>query len=578
MKRLILAACAAWIGLSRPVGGAEGLWLDPRLKPLPADLLGPFAPLANGGVIAIESEATRVSRDGGKTWSVPRPLTGAIEKGIRVSRERALLRTRDGALIAAFMNLNERRWTWSDRLHDAPGAKLPTWVMRSTDEGRTWTHVQKLHEDWTGAVRDMIQTRSGRIIFTAMKMLHDPGRHAVLTYWSDDDGKSWKASNLIDLGGKGHHGGVTEPTIVELEDGRVWLLIRTNWGQFWSAWSHDGGKFWRVIQPSGIAASSAPAMLKRLRSGRLALLWNRPYPEGQTKWPLSGGDGRWSETPVSNHRGELSLAWSIDDGRTWSKPEVIARLPQPDGARGGGRSWVAYPYLFEHRPGELWLTTMQGGVRARFRERDFVGRKLVAFGDSTTAPRGALRVYADRLAEANPKDWIINAGIGGHTTEDARKRFERDVLSRHPDTVVIQFGINDAAVDVWKKPPAIQPRVPLDRFERNLRHFVAALKARGIEVILMTPNPIRWTEKLKRLYGRPPYRVDDPDGFNVKLRGYAEAVRRVAASERVKRVDVFAAFEATGRVDELLLDGMHPNERGHELVARLLQEALREGN
>ena len=35
------------------------------------------------------------------------------------------------------------------------------------------------------------------------------------------------------------------------------------------------------------------------------------------------------------------------------------------------RARLAYPYLFEASPGELWLTTMQGEVRLKLREADF---------------------------------------------------------------------------------------------------------------------------------------------------------------------------------------------------------------
>ncbi|HRX80041.1 MAG: exo-alpha-sialidase [Planctomycetaceae bacterium] len=338
------------------------LELHAKLRPLPFKLLGPFAHTSDGQILAIDSKVTRVSGDGGATWSEPRSLFPA-DANITVSNERALLRTRDGTLIAAFMNLDERSWTWDNDLHDAPNAVLPTYVMRSTDNGVTWQQIQKMHEDWSGCVRDMIQTKDGRVIFTAMKMLHDPGRHSVLTYSSSDDGVTWHASNLIDLGGQGHHGGVTEPTLVELKDGRVWMLIRTNWGEFWSGYSSNGGKHWQVLQPSGIESSSSPGILTRLASGRLMLLWNRPLPAGRNEWPLSGGDGLWSEIAVSNHREELSLALSDDDGTTWTKPVVIAK--QAD-------KWLAYPYVFEVEPGRIWLTTMQGEVRVEFNESDFI--------------------------------------------------------------------------------------------------------------------------------------------------------------------------------------------------------------
>jgi sialidase-1 len=364
---------ALWlaVAVASPLRGQpdDGLRLARDVQQLPFALQGPFVRTSDGAILAIDESSSYLSHNEGATWSAPRPLFPAPAP-VKVSRERALLRTASGTIIAGFMNLNERHWTWNDDLGDAPGARLPTYVMRSVDEGRSWQDLQQLHEDWSGAVRDIIQTRDGRVIMTAMKMLHDPGRHAVLTYSSVDEGVTWKASNLIDLGGAGHHGGVTEPTLVELSDGRIWMLIRTNWGEFWSAYSYDGGEFWRVIQPSGIAASSAPAIVKRLSSGRLLLIWNRPWPEGENEWPLSGGDRRWSATPVSNHREELSVAFSDDDGVSWSEPVVIAGRHAT--AKPGSGRWLAYPYAFEARPGQIWITTMQGGLRASLNELDFV--------------------------------------------------------------------------------------------------------------------------------------------------------------------------------------------------------------
>ena len=370
MKRFLRSFTVfACLALSPMLTANDGLSLDSRASALSDDRLGPFVSLDDGSILAIDTDSTSVSSDGGKTWSAPRSIFSADRK-IQISNERAMLRTRDGTIIAAFMNLTERHWTWDDKLGDAPDAKLPTYVMRSLDGGRTWQDIQKLHDEWSGAVRDMIETQDGRVIFTAMKMQNDPGRHAVLTYSSTDQGATWKGSNLIDLGGAGHHGGVTEPTLTQLQDGRLWMLIRTNWSEFWSAYSNDGGRFWNVIQPSGIPASSAPAMLHRLASGRLMLLWNRLYPDGKTEWPLSGGDNLWSATPVSNYREELSIAFSDDDGKTWTAPEVIASAADSD--RKGSKRWISYPYVFEAQPGEVWITTMQGGLRVKISETDFI--------------------------------------------------------------------------------------------------------------------------------------------------------------------------------------------------------------
>ncbi|MHC4400748.1 MAG: sialidase family protein [Planctomycetota bacterium] len=344
---------------------SKGTWLAPGVEELPELPMGPFVRLGDGSILAVDTASSAIeSLDEGKTWK-SRPIFLDTAK-YAIRPERALLRTPSGVIILAFANDKEKaNWNWNKAISDSPGARLPTYVVRSPDDGKTWEPPQKLHDDWTGAIRDMIRTRDGTIVFTSMMMQHAPGRHSVVTYSSADEGKTWRRSNTIDRGGIGHHAGVTEATIEQLRDSRIWMLMRTNWKTFWEAYSTDDGVTWTSIGPTKIDASSAPGLLMRLQSGRLILVWNRYYPEGQTDFPLSGGDNQWSEVPVSNHRLELSIMFSDDDGKTWTDPAVIAR---------NKKGWIAYPYLFEAHPGELWITTMQGGLRVRIHEKDFVGK------------------------------------------------------------------------------------------------------------------------------------------------------------------------------------------------------------
>ena len=210
---------------------------------------------------------------------------------------------------------------------------------------------------------------------------------------------------------------------------------------------------------------------------------------------------------------------------------------------------------------------------------------IVAFGDSTTAPRSvdgeALRVYADILrdrfeAAAQPVR-LINAGVPGDTTAKARARFGRDVQRHDPDLVIIQFGVNDSCVDV--QAGKTKPRVPLTVYWDNLAFFVEALRARGSAVILMTPNPLLWTDELRQRYGKPPYPLDDRWGFNLFNAEYAEAVRRIAKNKEVPLIDLYQRFrdyDAQERqtADELLLDGMHPNAAGHAMIAQWLLQQI----
>ncbi len=199
--------------------------------------------------------------------------------------------------------------------------------------------------------------------------------------------------------------------------------------------------------------------------------------------------------------------------------------------------------------------------------------RVVCFGDSTTAPRAGVVPYCQQLER--PGLTMINRGVPGNTTEHARARFEKDVLAVQPNLVIIQFGINDSSVDVWKKPPETAPRVSLRRYVENLSYFVDSVRAAGGQVVLMTFNPLTWTTKLKGLYGQAPYRPDAADGFNEGRTQYNEAVRQLSRDKQVRLIEVDGAYRASETpLDDLLLDGIHPNTRGHALVTGLLRDVL----
>ncbi len=342
--------------------GNDGIALEARVQAMSRIKAAPYTRLADGSAITVEDKFAHITPDDGQTWLEPIPL---FPNGpdLKVSNERVLIRTRDGAIILAFMNLNSRNWGWDDE-KNAPDreVRLDVWTVRSLDEGRTWQDAQRVQGGWCGAIRDIIQTSSGRVVFTAQILADNPPRHVTRAYSSDNDGKTWKAANILDLGGHGHHDGAIEATIVERRNNRIWMLLRTNLDYFWEAFSNDQGRYFREMRPTTIDASSSPAYLTRLESGRLAMTWNRLYLEGKDTANRRGGS--LSESEASWERSELSIAFSDDDGATWTDPVVIAR--HKDASKR-----VSYPWIFERRPGELWITTMQGGLKCRLFEKDF---------------------------------------------------------------------------------------------------------------------------------------------------------------------------------------------------------------
>jgi lysophospholipase L1-like esterase len=213
--------------------------------------------------------------------------------------------------------------------------------------------------------------------------------------------------------------------------------------------------------------------------------------------------------------------------------------------------------------------------------------RIVTFGDSTTATARdwapeIKEVYSDCLPAAlvphGIRAVVINSGIGDTTTRQAVARLDRDVRRHHPNLVVVQFGINDSWIDVDEG--KIKPRLTRAEFRRNLTVIARRLNQDGTQVILMTPNPMRWRDPFYiKAFAQHPGLLDvrADRGIDLLLDQYAQDVRDVAKSESLPLVDVSDAFERYAKtpgqtIDDILLagDGIHPNQAGQRLVCQLL--------
>jgi len=211
---------------------------------------------------------------------------------------------------------------------------------------------------------------------------------------------------------------------------------------------------------------------------------------------------------------------------------------------------------------------------------------IVALGDSTTAiddwSDPPVEVYAERLPAAltarGVEAQVHNAGISSSTTREARERLDRDVRAFSPDLVVIQFGINDSWIDADEG--RREPYMTRDEYRDNLRSLIGTLRGDGVQVVLMTPNPMRWDDPVYiDAFRKNPGLLDTGSerGINGLLDLFAQDARDVARDEGVSLVDVHRAFEdydsGPGQsIRDLLLegDGIHPNARGQRLVCELL--------
>ncbi len=103
---------------------------------------------------------------------------------------------------------------------------------------------------------------------------------------------------------------------------------------------------------------------------------------------------------------------------------------------------------------------------------------LVCFGDSLTAgagvdPEEAYPADLQRLLDRDGYNYqVVNEGVSGNTTKDGLDRIN-EVLRRHPQVVVVEFGGNDGLRGL-----------STTQAQHNLEEMVRLLKAGGARVAL----------------------------------------------------------------------------------------------
>jgi lysophospholipase L1-like esterase len=205
---------------------------------------------------------------------------------------------------------------------------------------------------------------------------------------------------------------------------------------------------------------------------------------------------------------------------------------------------------------------------------------IVTFGDSNTqganwGPRhyATSEKWVNLLSNSLRGEYrVVNAGIGGETTEDARYRFERDVLERKPEYLFIMFGTNDAAILSQNV-----PRVSKDRFKENLTYFVLTSKKHRIKPVLMTCLPLVEGKNQSLFYYSRyhPKAFEQVGGARAWHNSYNAIVRETAKETNVPLIDNWQTFvqKAGGASDKKLIEsglidpsGNHMTPKGSRVV------------
>ncbi len=350
------------------------------LKRIGADVFGEaplIVRLPDGALMAFIHDAVRSDRvvsarfseDNGMTWSEPRTLFSLDDQSEGLWGVTEALVDQQGE-VHAFML---RMWKPDDssdpegeegswfRLR---GQRIDIWHAR-TEERQRWEAPKCIRKGYTGALNSVIQLRSGRILLPfsypgsrtwreggeGLEAFTFMGTFSSAALYSDDGGSSWAHSNdakavVPDIT---YAYGADEPVVLELEDGRVWMLMRTQMGRIYESFSDDGAS-WSKPRPSRFISSDSPAGILRLDDGRIVLFWNNCL-----RFPYAYGG-----------RHVIHAAISDDDGETWRGYREVSRDPfrnEPPPPKGD--FGTAYPFPVATADNAVILRTGQGEGRVR---------------------------------------------------------------------------------------------------------------------------------------------------------------------------------------------------------------------
>ncbi|WP_420385042.1 arylesterase [Roseivirga sp.] len=178
-------------------------------------------------------------------------------------------------------------------------------------------------------------------------------------------------------------------------------------------------------------------------------------------------------------------------------------------------------------------------------------KRIVFFGDSITAGYGINMENAfpaliqERIEEAGMNYEVVNAGLSGETTAGGLNRIDW-ILRARPDVFVLELGGNDGLRGL-----------SLEESEKNLKAMIKKVRAANpkAKIILagmqIPPNLGQdYTDQFKNLF-----------------------------PEIAKEMDtelIPFLLEGVGGDPQLnLSDGIHPNQKGHEIVAKTVWSYLK---
>jgi len=304
------------------IAGKETVLTIPPGPDNPRNSEGDFITLKSGKILYIYSHftgstfmdddpaylASRFSTDNGKTWSKTDEVVVRHEgRGNLMSV--SLLRLHNGQIALFYVKKNS---SWDC---------IP-WMQLSDDEAKSWHAPVRCITDEEGYFvvnnNRVIQLKNGRLLMPVSKhdvkeggeWNKDSEMGRIFCYFSDDNGETWSRGDEVPNPDHVLH---QEPGVVQLSNGNIFMVIRSDANAQYVSYSADNGKSWTPSKISDIYSPVSPASIARAPHSRtLVLVWNNNHGDN----PL-----------IKGMRTPLTIAISKNNGRTWNNKKNIEDNP-----------------------------------------------------------------------------------------------------------------------------------------------------------------------------------------------------------------------------------------------------------
>ena len=186
--------------------------------------------------------------------------------------------------------------------------------------------------------------------------------------------------------------------------------------------------------------------------------------------------------------------------------------------------------------------------------------KIACVGDSITEGSGlavqSKTAYPVALGELLGPDYsVLNCGRSATTMSRngdfpywIAKEFS-NVFADSPDIIVIKMGTNDTKPQNW-----------------NIDDFMNSYQA-----MIDTFNTISSNPKIFLCYPVPVYETNWGINDSTLIAGVIPAIEKIAAKNNLPVIDLYHAMQNQA---ENFPDGIHPNEKGAAIMARLIKQEI----